>query len=180
MNSMCVRRWMLCLTPLIFVTVASLGCGTVRDSRDNSQALTPAHHAAVEADVRRFANTVAHDVTQDGPMAWRKHFSDSPSFFMAVNGKLAFPSGPAAAQAIPEIARAIKHIELRWGDDLRVDVLTPELAVMAASWNEVVDLADGKHLVESGYFSGVAEERNGQWRFRDAHWSAPVPGDSVP
>jgi hypothetical protein len=175
-----VRRRMLCLTPLVFVTVASLGCGTLHDSHENSLPPTAARRAVVEEDVRRFANIVAHDVTQDGPIAWRKHFSDSPSFFMAVNGKLAFPSGPAAAQAIPVIARAIKHIELRWGDDLRVDVLTPELAVVAASWTEVLDLGDGHRVTESGYFTGVAENRNGQWQFRDAHWSAPVPGEKVP
>jgi hypothetical protein len=170
-----MRDWI-----LLLVVVTAVGCGTFHNSRENSQALTPARRAAVEEDVRRFALNVAHDVTQDGPIAWRKHFSDSPSFFMAVNGKLALSSGQAAAQAIPEIARTYKHIELRWGDDLRVDVLTPELAVMAASWNEVVDLADGKRLVESGYFTGVVENRNGQWQFRDAHWSAPVPAATTP
>ena len=38
-------------------------------------------------------------------MAWRKHFADSPDFFMAVNGKLVFPNGQAAAQAIREHGR---------------------------------------------------------------------------
>lgn len=170
-----LRQWILLLAVLV-----SVGCGGLHDSRQNSQALTPASRAAVEEGVRRFANTVAHDVTQDGPMAWRKHFSDSPSFFMVVNGKIAFPSGQAAAQAIPEIARTIKHIELRWGDDLRVDVLTPQLTVMATSWTEVVDFADGHRVTSSGYFTGVAENRNGQWQFRDAHWSAPVPGEKAP
>jgi hypothetical protein len=158
-----------------------LGCnGFGASGGISQQALTPPRRAAVEEGVRRFAATVAQDVTQEGPIAWKKHFEEGPEFFMAVNGKLAFPSGQAAAQALPEIARVYKRIELRWGDDLRVDALTPELAVMAASYNEVVDYADGHREAASGYFTGVTELRNGQWQFRDAHWSAPVPPAKVP
>jgi hypothetical protein len=111
-------------------------------------------------------------------MAWRKHFSDSPEFFMAVNGVIAFPNGQAAAQAIPEIARQYKHIELRWGDDLRVDGLTENLCVVAASYTEVIELQpgfEGMQGTQRGYFTGLAEKRNGQWQFRNAHWSAAVP-----
>jgi hypothetical protein len=115
-------------------------------------------------------------------MAWRKHFSDRPEFFMAVNGQLAFPSGQAAAQAIPEVARRYKHIELRWGDDLRLDALTENLCVIGASYTEIVELqpgVDGPAGTQRGYFTGVVENRNGQWQFRDAHWSAPVPPGKV-
>ena len=111
-------------------------------------------------------------------MGWRKHFSDSPAFFMAVNGAIAFPSGQAAAQAIPEIARQYKHIELHWGDDLRVDALTENLCVVAASYTEVIELqpgVEGMQGTQRGYFTGLAEKRNGQWQFRNAHWSAAVP-----
>jgi hypothetical protein len=67
----------------------------------------------------------AHDVTQDGPTAWRRHFADSPSFFMAVNGRLVFPNSAAATAGIQNVARTIKQIELRWGDDLPIDPLAP-------------------------------------------------------
>jgi hypothetical protein len=111
-------------------------------------------------------------------MAWRKHFSDSPAFFMAVNGALAFPNGQAAAQAIPGIARQYKQIELHWGDDLRVDALTENLCVVAAFYTEVIELqpgVEGPQGTQRGYFTGLAEKRNGQWQFRNAHWSAAVP-----
>jgi hypothetical protein len=153
------------------------------DSAGNFQSLTPARRAAVENDVRRFVSNVAHDVTQEGPLAWRRHFSDSPSFFMAVNGQLAFANGHAAAQAIPEIARQYKRIELRWGDDLRLDPLTENLCVVAASYTEVIELqpgAEGPRGTQSGFFTGLAEHRNGQWQFRNAHWSQPVPPSTVP
>lgn len=164
-----VRGWAL-LMPM----VGLLGCQGDSFMVHSRTPLTPERRAAVEDGVRRFAATVAHDVTKDGPIAWGKHFEEGPEFFMAVNGKLAFPSGQAAAQALPEVARVYKHIELRWGDDLRVDVLTPELAVTAASYIEDVDYADGHREAASGYFTGVTELRNGQWQFRDAHWSVPL------
>ena len=94
------------------VSLGFQGCGYIAD---NSRSLTEARRAAVEDRVRQFTATVAHDVTRDGPIAWRKFFGDGPEFFMAVNGKLAFPDGQSAAKAIPEIARQFKHIELRWG-----------------------------------------------------------------
>jgi len=164
---------------MILLAVASAGCGRIRDSRENTQGLTVAQVTAVENAVRQFAAIVAHDVTQEGPIAWNKHFSDQPAFFMAVNGKLAFPSGQAAKLAMPEVARTYKHIDLHWGDDLRVDALTPELAVMATSYDEVLDDAEGHRTTASGYFTGLAEFRDGQWQFRDAHWSVPVPEEKV-
>ena len=109
---------------LCLLAVASMGSQWGRAAADGTASLTPAQRAVVEDGARRFTASVAHDVTQDGPMAWGRHFADRPEFFMAVNGQLAFPSGQAAAQAIPEVARQYKHIELRWGGDLRLDALT--------------------------------------------------------
>jgi hypothetical protein len=173
-----LRRWI-----LLIPAVAALGCQACHSSVDNAQSLLPARRAAVEDAVRRFTVTVAHDVTQEGPLAWRKHFADTPSFFMAVNGQLAFPSGQAAAQAIPEVARQYKHIELRWGDDLRLDALTESLCVVGTSYTEIIELqpgVEGFQGTQNGYFTGLAENRNGQWQFRDAHWSLPVPPSKVP
>jgi hypothetical protein len=133
----------------------------------------PQTAAATENDVRAFAQTVAHDVTEDGPIAWRKYFLDSPSFFMAVNGTLAFPNGAAAQTALPDVARAIKHIELHWGGDLRVDPLSPDLAIMAASYHEVRVNAGGDRVDENGFFTAVVERRGGRWQFRNQHWSMP-------
>jgi hypothetical protein len=133
----------------------------------------------VDDSVRAFLHTVAHDVTQDGPAAWRKHFSDSPNFFMAANGSLAFPDSAAATSGIQNLTHTIKHIELQWGDELRVDPLTPTLAAVATPWHEVMVDAAGNRLDENGYFTAIAEYREGQWKFRNAHWSAPVPAPAV-
>jgi hypothetical protein len=138
------------------------------------QSLTPASAADVDESVRTFMHTVAHDVTQEGPLAWLKFFNTGPEFFMAVNGQLAFPNAAAAKEGTQNFARTINRIDLTWDDDLRVDPLTAELAVVAASWREIQVDKGGHRIEETGYFTGLAEYRDGRWRFRDAHWSAPV------
>jgi hypothetical protein len=129
---------------------------------------------AVDRAVRAFMQTVSHSVTQDGPSAWLKYFDASPAFFMAVNGQMAFPNASAAQEGTRKFAQTIRQIELKWGDDLRVDPLTNEYAVVGVSWREVqVDTA-GHIVTETGYFTALAENRDRHWQFRNAHWSAPV------
>jgi hypothetical protein len=155
--------------------VLAMGCQAHRDGGESAQALTPAARAAVEESVRQFMGSVAHDITTEGPTAWSREFEEGPDFFMAVNGKLAFSSGDAAAQGIRGLPLLIKSIELRWGDDLRVDPLTPDLAVVGTPYQEVqVDPKDHEAR-SSGYFTGVVERQNGKWKFRDAHWSEAAP-----
>jgi hypothetical protein len=162
------------------VLLATLLAGCTHDTRSSeSQSLTPARATAVEEGVRAFTRTVAHDVTQEGPLAWRRHFDTSPAFFMAVNGQMAFSNGAAAKEGIQNVALTIKRIELEWGDDLRVDPLTPELAVVASSWHEIQVDPAGHRVEETGFFTGLAEFRDGRWQFRDAHWSAPASPSSA-
>lgn len=167
--------WIL-LVPLLVL----MGCQGRHDSADKGSAFSPAQKATVEEGVRHFVASVAQDVTREGPVAWSKEFADRPEFFMASEGKLVFANGQAAMQGIQDLPRVIKHIELRWGDDLRVDPLTPHLAMVATSWQEMRVDAEGHQVTESGYFTGLAEQRNGRWQFRDAHWSVVAPAAKVP
>lgn len=160
---------------LLLAAFASAGCSARTSGSAELQSLTPARAAALDESARTFMHTVAHDVTQEGPLAWLKFFDTGPGFFMAVNGQLAFPNAAAAKEGTQAFARNINRIDLTWGDDLRVDPLTAELSVVATSWREIqVDKA-GHRLEEAGYFTGLAEYRDGHWRFRDVHWSAPIP-----
>jgi hypothetical protein len=137
---------------LLLAAFGSAGCSVRTAGSAELQSLTPA----------------------EGPLAWLKFFNTGPEFFMAVNGQLAFPNAAAAKEGTQNFARTINRIDLTWGDDLHVDPLTAELAVVAASWREIqVDKA-GHRIEEAGYFTGLAEYRGGRWRFRDAHWSAPI------
>jgi hypothetical protein len=68
----------------LLALVTSSGWQTHSDPVDNL-GLTSAQKHVIEDSVRRFVLGVAHDVSQEGPTAWRRHFVDSPPFFMAVN-----------------------------------------------------------------------------------------------
>ena len=137
--------------------------------------MTAARSAEVADAVRTFAHQVAHDVSQEGPSAWRKYLSQSPAFFLAAEGRVVFPNGASAAAGIQDLERAIKQIDLKWGDDLRVDPLTPDLAMVAATYREVRVSPAGERVEEAGYFSGLAEYLNGHWQLRNAHWSVSPP-----
>lgn len=171
-----VAPWVVVASGTTLLALAACGLGFVVPAHSGS--LTAARRAAIEQEVRQFATVVSQDITQQGPAAWEKHFADSPAFFMASEGKLVFPNRQVARQTIGELTRTIKHIELAWGDDLRVDPLTPEFAVVASSWHEVQTDKEGHQTTEGGFFTGLAERHNGQWQFRNAHWSVatPAPG----
>jgi len=141
---------------------------------------TPEQIAAVTKDVQAFTQTVAQDITRDGPTAWRKHFADIPVFFMAADGHLAFANGAAASAGIQDLTNIIKQIELRWGDDMRIDPLAADLAVVATSWHEVIVGTSGKRMEESGFFTGTVEFRAGRWQFRNAHWSTAGNAPALP
>jgi hypothetical protein len=156
---------------LVLAAVTSTGC----DTRDRALDLMPAHAAAVADSVRSFAQAVADDVTREGPIAWRRHFAESAAFFMAAEGHLVLPNSDSATRVIQDLARVITHIELQWGEGLRVDPLAPGLAVLAAPYHEVrIDTA-GHRVEENGFFTGLAEHRAGRWRLRNAHWSVAGP-----
>lgn len=151
------------------LAMAAAGCGGRHETVP-----TAAESSAVEREVRAFAQRVASDVTREGPAAWARFFAEDPAFFMAVNGQVAFVDGAAAKAAIPGIARAIPQIELQWGKDLRVDVLGPDVAAMAAPYHELQVQMAGQRVEENGYFTGTVQRRAGQWKFRNAHWSSAV------
>jgi len=129
--------------------------------------------------VRAFMQTVAREVTRDGPAAWRHQFADDTAFFMASEGRLVFSSAAAAGKGIDGLTRVIAHIELRWGADVRVDLLGPGLAMVGASYTEMRADTAGHRVDEMGYFTGLAQHRAEGWRFRDAHWSVVGPPPTV-
>jgi len=160
----------LCVALIALATLA--GCGMQRGGE-----LTPERKATVEAGVRSFMADVARDISANGPTAWQKFFVDAPSFFMAAEGQLFFPNGQPMSQWVQGITHFIKTVNLQWGDGLRIDPLTPTLAMVGAPYVEVRTDPQGQQITERGYFTGLAEYRNGRWQFRDAHWSV-VPASA--
>jgi hypothetical protein len=139
-------------------------------------ALSASDRSVVLEQVRGFMLQVAHDVSTNGPTAWRAQFADTPAFFMAVNGRMQFADGAAARAGIAALPKVIQHITLKWGDDLRIDPLTADYAVVATSYTEILVSPQGERHRDAGFFTAVAERDRGRWRLRDAHWSsAPGP-----
>lgn len=83
--------------------------------------LSTAEALAVTNGVHAFASAVADGVTRRGPAAWQDSFEGTPAFFMASEGRMVFENADAATRGIRELTKSIAHIELRWGDPLRVD-----------------------------------------------------------
>jgi len=150
------------------VCFAILFCASVRLAFGQAHAQPNAK--AVEVAVRSFMQTVARDVTHDGPAAWRGFFLNSPVFYMAVDGHLVFANRAAADKGIDEAIANIKHIDLTWGNEMRIDPLTPTLAVVATPWHEVRKLKSGR-ADDSGFFTALVEFKDGRWQFRNLHWS---------
>jgi hypothetical protein len=167
-----MRIWPWAFLGLIFL---SAGCGSGHVVSTESGHVSAARAVDVDREVRAFAQAVTRAVSHEGPAAWRRYFAEGPQFFMASEGRLVFPNSTSVTAAMPELVRTFKQIELQWGDDLRVDPLAPDLAMMAASYHEIQVNATGSRVDESGYFTGIAEYRGDRWQFRDAHWSVLPP-----
>jgi hypothetical protein len=165
---------------LMLLAVSCAGCRHHHNLHAGAGPLSPEQSAAVTSSVQTFMQGVAQDISHDGPSAWRKHFADTSAFFMADEGRLVFPNYAAADAAIHSLEADIKQIELKWGDDLRVDPLTASFAVVAASYHEMRVDKGGHKIDESGFFTGVAEYRESRWQLRDAHWSVINPPPAVP
>ena len=85
--------------------------------------------------------------------------------------KLVFPDNKHAADFINDtLAKSINKIELKWSN-IRIDSLTPTMAKMAASFNEVLTDMAGKKMPMDGYFTALVQHTAEGWQLRNAHWS---------
>jgi len=125
--------------------------------------------------VSSMAAAISRDLHSEGPSAWLRYFGRSPGFFMASDGRLAFPNNDSATVFVHALATSMKRIELHWGQ-LRVDSLAPGVAQMAAPFDEVLVDTAGHEAKFSGYFTGVAVRGDSAWTLRNAHWSIVHPG----
>jgi hypothetical protein len=127
--------------------------------------------AAARQGVLQMAEAIRADLAKDGPAAWLRYFADGPAFFMAADGKLQFADVEAAKHFMPGFAAGVAHLELVWGE-IRIDVLTPEMAMMAAPYSESFTAKTGAKSAFHGYFTGLAVRTPGGWKLRDLHWSS--------
>jgi hypothetical protein len=116
---------------------------------------------------------ISNSLAQRGPVAWLEHFATRPGFFMASAGAVQFADRAAAETFLNGFAQTIGRVELRWAD-LRIEPLSPSLAMVGARYDEVMTRKDGGHLEFAGYFSGVFWHEESGWKVGHCHWSSPA------
>ena len=139
--------------------------------KSNHEYLTPIQTADVKDSVTLLTTNVARDIKQKGPAAWLNYFDDSPQFFMADEGQLAFKNYSSAKSFILNtLVKSIKKIDLHW-KNRRIDVLTTNIASIGADFHEDITFANGQTLPSDGYLTATAVFNGTTWKFRDLHWS---------
>jgi hypothetical protein len=90
---------------------------------------------------------------------------------MASDGRLSFV-GYASARAfiLDTLTKQLIRIHLQWSG-LRIDPISPQAAMMAASFQEKLTDSSGKELAIHGYFSAWVKQTDQGWKLANAHWS---------
>jgi hypothetical protein len=129
---------------------------------------------AVDPDqVRAFLESIPPNLLRSGPKAWLEVFSQDPEFFMASEGGVVFADYDAARTFLEDFAKTVERIELEWTKP-RVQMLAPDLALVASAYDEQIEWKAGGSIEFGGYFSGLAVRETAGWKLRHLHWSRPV------
>lgn len=111
-------------------------------------------------------------LAEQGPRGWLAVFEEAPTFLMASDGVIAFPSADSAASFVTAFAPTVAAMELEWRNP-RMTTLAPGVVAIAAGYAERILRTAGDTLVFGGYITGVARSRDGTWRLQQLHWSSP-------
>jgi len=152
-------------TILICLTLFASSC-----SNHTTASLTTDQAATVKQGAQEMMDSISHDITTKGPMAWLQYFANSPDFSMASDGRLEFQNYDSAQYFISHVLVKMKKINLHWSN-IRIDPLTNTLASVGSDFHEDITTSDQKTTPYDGYFTGIAECSPKGWQLRNAHWS---------
>jgi hypothetical protein len=137
----------------------------------NTDSLTAEQRLIVKDSVQQMVESIAVTITDEGPIAWLRYFENSPDFYMASEGQLAFANNDAATNFLKNIyVKSVSKIELSW-HDVRIDPLTNKLAGIAAIFHEDITDTVGRRSPSDGYFTAIAHQTSQGCQLRNAHWS---------
>ena len=158
------------------VLIALSYCFIASCNTNNAATLAGTQVSAVKDSATNLMNSIAKDISHDGPIAWLKYFEKSPGFFMASDGQIAFANNDSATAFVQNVlVKNIKQIQLQWSN-IRIDALTPTLASIGASFHEELTDFSSKVMPFNGYFTALAEQTSTGWQLRNLHWSiVPLP-----
>jgi hypothetical protein len=138
---------------------------------NNTDSLTASQRSIVMDSVQLMLDSIAKAISHDGPVAWIRYFENSPDFYMASEGQLAFTNNDSLANFLTNtFAKSVSKIELIWSH-VRIDPFTGKIAGVAAIFHEDITDFAGRKTPSDGYFTGIAHQTSQGWQFQNAHWS---------
>jgi hypothetical protein len=143
----------------------------VSSCQDHTDYLTLSQSAIVKDGVQQMVDSIAKAVSYEGPVAWIRYFENSPDFFMASQGQLAFTNNDSLAIFLKNTySKTVSKIDLRW-NHVRIDPFTTRLAGIAAIFHEDITDFTGRKSPTDGYFTAIAHQTPQGWELQNAHWS---------
>ena len=153
----------------LFVLVGSILL--ISSCHNHTDSLTQAQSSIVRDSVQQMIESIAKAVSHEGPIAWIRYFENSPGFFMASEGQLAFTNKDSLANFLKNTyVKSIIKIELSWSH-VRIDPFTSRVAGIAAIFHEDITDTSGRKSPTNGYFTGIAHQTSQGWQLQNAHWS---------
>src|SRR5580693_1232754 len=93
----------------------------VGSCKNNMDKITPSESSIVRDSVQQMVESIAKAVSNEGPVAWIRYFENSPDFFMASEGQLAFTNNDSLANFLKyTYSKTVSKIELSW-NQIRID-----------------------------------------------------------
>ena len=128
-------------------------------------------NAGFKDDVIQMMDSVSQNISSNGPKAWLNYFENTPSFFMASDGKLVFPDYNTATKFINDtLVNIISSINLKWSN-INIDILNDKAVAARAGFHEDIKFKQGNIAKIDGYFTAVIDNTSAGYKFRNLHWS---------
>jgi len=138
---------------------------------NDADSLTQTQYSIVKKNVSKMVESIAKNVSDQGPVAWLFYFENAHDFFMVSDGQLKFPNKDTATNFINNtLVHNIRKIELHWSN-IRIEPLTTKLASIGSIFHEDIITIDRKKISVNGYFTGIAHQTSEGWKLHNAHWS---------
>jgi hypothetical protein len=143
----------------------------ISSCHNNTDSLTTAQRSIVMDSVQLMVDSIAKAISHEGPIAWIRYFENSPDFYMASEGQLAFTNNDSLANFLKNTyTKSVSKIELSW-NNVRIDPITSKIAAVAAIFHEDITDFAGRKIPSDGYFTGIAHQTSQGWQLKNAHWS---------
>ena len=136
--------------------------------------LTDAHRTAIADSVRELAAGLAAQVSAHGYRGFPPAMDSAPGYVWAYNGFIAFASFDSMVVWTWSEPESKTREVFAW-DSVRIQVLAPGVAGLAATFSETRPDSAGTLKTEQGVFTAVAVHRASGWKLTTAHTSMLQP-----